>query len=255
MGPRFTAMTLNVWNTERLDARREPLRRLLGRSPEVLCVQELRPEVMELIDAALPHHERVEDLPVGWAIEGNIWWDTRRFTERSHGAGDYGAPEPDRRLFWVRLVETVSQQELVVASVHLTWPGGGDERMTDHNPRTVQARAVAALLDGVAGDGRTLVMGDLNDPVFPPSVLRDAGFRSTWDALGTLPPPTFPAFPKGYESSRRPPFVPPATLDWQFHRGAVRPVLCEVIDQPWRGLAPSDHRPVHTLYELADEPA
>jgi hypothetical protein len=46
--------------------------------------------------------------------------------------------------------------------------------------------------------------------------------------------------------------LPPSTIDWQFHRGSLRPLMTEVIDRPWRGVAPSDHRPLHTLHALLD---
>jgi len=152
----------------------------------------------------------------------------------------------------VRLAHRPSGVELVVATVHLTWLGGSDEVDTGLNPRLAQTRAVVDVLDDVAGDGPCLVMGDLNDPAVPPRVLRAAGFVDAWGALGVVPPATFPAFPLSTDGSRRPPHLPPSTLDWQFHRGAVEPVMTEVVDQPWRGVAPSDHRPLHTLYRLTD---
>lgn len=248
--PRFTVMTLNVWNTERLEVRQAPLATLLGRSPDVLAVQELRPEIARLIERTLPHHACVSDPLPGWTSEGNLWWDTRLLEGRSHGAADYGAPEFDRRLFWVLLHHLESGQELVVASAHLTWPGGGDEPLQGRNPRLAQMQAIVDAIDAIADGLPVVLMGDMNDPVVPPRVARTAGFASSWDALGTMPTATYPAFPKGDESSRRPPFLPPATFDWQFHRGAIRPLLSEVIDQPWRGVAPSDHRPIMTLYEL-----
>ena len=252
MDRRLTAMTLNLWNTQRWPAREAPLRALLRRSPDVLAVQELRPALAEVIDDALPHHERiVDDLP-GWRREGNVWWDARRLELLEHGAADHGAAEEHRRLFWVRLRHRAAATDLVVATVHLTWVGATDEPTTGLSPRPAQTRAVVAALAAVAGDGPCLLMGDLNDPVVPVGILREAGFVDAWAALGVQPAPTFPAFPVDGDGSRRPPLLPPSTLDWQFHRGAVRPVMTEVVDQPWRGVAPSDHRPVMTLYELGD---
>jgi len=247
---RFTAMSLNLWNTQRWPAREAPLRALLARRPDVLCVQELRPQIGAFIDAALPGHRRVVGDERGWTHEGNVWWDTTRFTHLGHGASPFGAVERDRRVFWVRLEHLASGLELVVATVHLTWLGASDEVVTGVNPRLEQTRQVVRVLDDVASDGRCLVMGDLNDPAVPSRILRDGGFSDAWSALGVQPPPTFPAFPLSTEGSRRPPLLPPSTIDWQFHRGAVEPVMTEVVDQPWRGVAPSDHRPLHTLYRL-----
>ena len=247
---RFTAMSVNLWNTQRWPARDAPLRTLLARRPDVLCVQELRPQLGDVIDTELPEHQRVIGAERGWTHEGNIWWDAQRFTRLGHGASPFGAAERDRRVFWVRLEHIPTSLEVVVATVHLTWLGGSDEIETGMNPRLAQTRKVLQVLDDVAGDAPCLVMGDLNDPAVPTRILRAGGFEDAWSALGVVPPATFPAFPLSTEGSRRPPHLPPSTIDWQFHRGAIEPVMTEVVDQPWRGVAPSDHRPLHTLYRL-----
>jgi endonuclease/exonuclease/phosphatase family metal-dependent hydrolase len=253
-GGRFTAMSVNLWNTQRWPARETPLRTLLARRPDVLCVQELRPQLGAVIDAELPDHRRVIGEERGWTHEGNIWWDTGCFDHLGHGASPFGAVERDRRVFWVRLRHRTAERELVVATVHLTWLGGSDELETGMNPRLGQTHAVVRILDDVAAGVPCLVMGDLNDPAVPPRILRDADFTDAWAALGVVPPATFPAFPLSTDGTRRPPFLPPSTIDWQFHRGALRPLMTEVVDQPRRGVAPSDHRPLHTLYAF-EEPS
>ena len=250
---RFTAMSVNLWNTQRWPTRETPLRMLLGRRPDVLCVQELRPTLGTVIDDELPAHQRVIGDERGWTHEGNVWWDTRTFTLVGQGASPFGAVERDRRVFWVRLHHHAADREIVVATVHLTWLGGSDEVETGQNPRLHQTREVVRVLDDVAGDGPCLVMGDLNDPAVPTRVLQAAGFSDAWGALGVVPQATFPAFPLSGDSSRRPPFLPSSTIDWQFHRGSVRPLMTEVVDQAWRGVAPSDHRPLHTLYTFDDD--
>ncbi len=248
---RFSAMSINLWNTQRWPAREAVLRSLLARRPDVLCVQELRPQLRDVIDDELPEHEHVVGEERGWTHEGNVWWDTTRFTRIGHGASPFGAVERDRRVFWVRLQQVGSGREVVVATVHLTWLGGSDEVRTGNNPRLEQTREVVRVLDDVAATTACLLMGDLNDPAVPTRVLREAGFTDAWSALGVVPRATFPAFPLSTEGSRRPPHLPPSTIDWQFHRGPVAPIMTEVVDQPWRGVAPSDHRPLHTLYRLA----
>jgi endonuclease/exonuclease/phosphatase family metal-dependent hydrolase len=247
---RFTAMTVNLWNTQRWPTREAPLRALLSRRPDVLCVQELRPQLGATIDAELPDHRRVIGDERGWTHEGNVWWDATRFAHIGHGASPFGAVERDRRVFWVRLEHRSTGLEVVVATVHLTWLGASDEVATGLNPRLAQTREVVRVLDDVAGGGRCLVMGDLNDPAVPARVLHAAGFVDAWSGLGVQPQPTFPAFPLSTEGSRRPPLLPASTIDWQFHRGALAPIMTEVVDQPWRGVAPSDHRPLQTLYRL-----
>ena len=250
---RFTAMSVNLWNTQRWPTRETAMRMLLARRPDVLCVQELRPTLGSVIDAELPTHVRVVGGERGWTHESNIWWDARRFTLLGHGASPFGAVERDRRVFWARLQHEPSQREIVVATVHLTWLGGSEEVETGLNPRLEQTREVVRILDDVAADAPCLVMGDLNDAAVPTRVLHAAGFLDAWGALGVVPPPTFPAFPMSGSGTRRPPHLPPSTIDWQFHRGGVQPLMTEVVDQPWRGVAPSDHRPLHTLYAFVDE--
>ena len=249
---RFTAMSVNLWNTQRWPTREAALRTLLTREPDILCVQELRPTIGSFIDSELPDHRRVIGDERGWTHQGNIWWDTRSFVLLGQGASPFGAIERDRRVFWVRLQHLRSRREVVTATVHLTWLGASTEVETGHNPRLEQTRAVVQVLNDVAGAGPCLVMGDLNDPAVPPRILGEAGFSDAWGALGVVPLPTFPAFPLSSSGSRRPPHLPPSTLDWQFHRGAIRPLMTEVVDQPWRGVAPSDHRPLHTLYTFVD---
>jgi endonuclease/exonuclease/phosphatase family metal-dependent hydrolase len=251
---RFTAMSVNLWNTQRWPTRETALRTLLARRPDVLCVQELRPTIGAVIDEVLHDHRRVIGDERGWTHESNIWWDTRTFALVGHGASPFGAIERDRRVFWTRLHHLASDEQIVVATVHLTWLGASTEVETGLNPRLEQTRAVVGVLDDVAGNGPCLVMGDLNDPAVPTRVLHEAGFADSWGALGVVPPSTFPAFPLSTSGSRRPPHLPPSTIDWQFHRGAVRPMMTECVDQPWRGVAPSDHRPLHTLYALLEGP-
>jgi len=251
---RFTAMSVNLWNTQRWPTREAALRLLLQRRPDILCVQELRPTVGAVIDEELPDHRRVIGDERGWTHESNIWWDTRVFSLVGHGASPFGAVERDRRVFWVRLLHLGSQVEVIAATVHLTWLGASTEVETGLNPRLEQTREVVRVLDDIAGSGPCLVMGDLNDPAVPTRVLHAAGFADSWGELGVVPSATFPAFPLSTSGSRRPPHLPPSTIDWQFHRGPVRALMTEVVDQPWRGVAPSDHRPLHTLYALLDEP-
>ncbi len=250
---RFSAMSVNLWNTQCWPTRETALRTLLARRPDVLCVQELRPTIGAVIDAELPDHRRVIGDERGWTHESNIWWDTRTFALLGYGASPFGAIERDRRVFWTRLQHHGSDREVVVATVHLTWLGASTEVETGLNPRLEQTREVVRVLDDVAPAGACLLMGDLNDPAVPTRVLHEAGFADSWGALGVVPPATFPAFPLSTSGSRRPPHLPPSTIDWQFHRGPVRPLMTEVVDQPWRGVAPSDHRPLHTLYALLDE--
>jgi endonuclease/exonuclease/phosphatase family metal-dependent hydrolase len=247
---RFTAMTVNLWSPDDWTARTGALRSLLGRSPDVLSVQKLEPPVLRVIDDCLPDHLRVHDTGDGWASESNIWWDPTRFAHREHGAEPFGALEPQRRLFWVRLSHVTSEHEVVVATVHLTAAGVTDEIDSGLNRRVGQARAVVAALDEIAGPTTCLLMGDLNDSALAPAILRRGGFEDAWSALGVVAPPTFPAFAMAVDGSGRTPLLPHGTFDWQFHRGAIEPLMTETIALPGRTTSPSDHRPLESLYRL-----
>ena len=92
---RFVAMTYNVWESARWPERADALRAVLELTgPDVLCIQELRPASREVIDAALPTHDRVEDELPGWACEGTIYWRRALFDLVEHGAGASGAAQP-----------------------------------------------------------------------------------------------------------------------------------------------------------------
>ncbi|MEA2003244.1 MAG: hypothetical protein U9N84_15340 [Actinomycetota bacterium] len=64
-------------------------------------------------------------------------------------------------------------------------------------------------------------------------------------ALGREPVITYPAFPIAHQ--------PPELLDWMMHRETIRPTLTSVVDFHVDQIAPSDHKPVVTAYELSDK--
>lgn len=244
-------MTLNLWADYRWPLRQQALRRLLElRAPDVLAVQELTPATAAVIDDCLPEHDRVrEDVP-GWEPVGNLWWDRRLLSSIAHGAEPIGGDDPRRQLFWVRLRPHGSAREVIVATAHFVWSGNAEELRDSHNPRLEQTRRCIALLEELAGDGACLFMGDLNDAVHPVRILRTAGFQDSFTALGSLPVPTHPTVPTGREHDIWPTFETPMVLDWQFHRGPIRPRMTEAVELFAGEIAPSDHKPVVTLYAL-----
>jgi hypothetical protein len=73
----------------------------------------------------------------------------------------------------------------------------------------------------------------------------------SFGALGALTPPTHPAAPTARPAPNwRSTHDTPVVIDWQFHRGAVEPVVSEVVDYFHDELAPSDHKPIITAYRL-----
>jgi endonuclease/exonuclease/phosphatase family metal-dependent hydrolase len=244
---RAVVCTLNLWETSRWKERKESLRRFLAlHAPDLLCVQELRPESLGLIGEALPGHEHVRDAFPGWTREGNIFWTSARFSLIGHGAEEAGMIEPDRRVFWARL-RTRGGAEIVVATAHFTWPGNSREREDGINVRMEQARRTAAVLDRIApAPAPLLFMGDLNDSGNPVDILKEAGLEDAFSGLGRFPKATRPAAPT-YQGAEE-------TLDWMFYRGSLRPMTCEAVDFFHGDFAPSDHKPVLATFAIPDGP-
>ena len=238
----FLACTYNLWGEERWEDRHVPLRRFLEvNRPDVLCLQELTLHARELIAGTLPSLKSVDDPFPGWTEEGNIYWNTQNFDLVEYGAEDIGILEPARRLFWVRLVATPGVT-VVVATAHFSWLRDAGASGAWVTVRVAQAEAAVVALDEVAELYEpVLFMGDFNDYLYPIDVLRDGGFKDSFEALGRAPAITYPAFPTA-ES--------PTVLDWMMHRGPIRPTLTSVVDFYVDGVPPSDHKPILTTYSL-----
>lgn len=251
------AMTYNLWGRHRLDRRTEAIRTFLSsRSPDLLAVQELKPETRDLLDAVLGGHARVEDDFAGWSESSNLWWRRELFQLLDFGAEDIGIVSKHRRLFWARLLPLPldNPTPLLFATAHYTWSGFGDESVSGINPRVNEARATVEALDRLAPDGPCLFVGDLNDEHHPARVLRGAGFHDCFWALGTHSPVTAPVVPLTLPpgDDNVPPRDIPRVIDYQFHRGPIQPRCVEVADYFLDGVAPSDHRPVIAAYTMGE---
>lgn len=258
---RFVAMTYNVWESARWPERADALRAVLELTgPDVLCIQELRPASREVIDAALPTHDRVEDELPGWTCEGTIYWRRALFDLVEHGAEPLGQLSPERRLFWVRLRHRPTGSTVLVSTAHFTWQGNPREREEGVSPRVAEARRTVEALERLApapdadaddDDGEreerepVLFMGDLNDTVNAIRILRAGGFVDSFTASGSPLVPTHPARPTADGT--------PQVLDWQFHRGPIRAMTSHVGEYFRGDLAPSDHKPVVVTYAIGGE--
>lgn len=254
--PRLVVMTHNLWGDNRWPEREPALRELLRvRPPDVLAAQELRPATRDIIDEELAHHARVDDEFDGWHHESNIWWDERLCSYVAHGIEDVGLndelsqAERDRlgdvrRLFWVRLRPLDGGDPFVVSTAHFTFPGS-DLELTDRiNPRIRQSKLTIEALERVAPHEACLFMGDLNEHWHTLRVLREGGLMDSFGALRTVPQPTWPTVPTWPE------LWTPWVIDFQVHKGPVRPLTTEVVEFFHEELAPSDHKPVVTTYAL-----
>lgn len=237
---RFVAGTLNLWGDMRLDEREPALRAFFAASaPDLLGVQELTPHLLTILESALPDHERVRDdtLP-GWTGESNLFWARDRFRALEHGAEPFGALEPNRRVFWVRLAPRENEtRTLLFATVHLTACLYEPETSTGRNPRPGQVTVAAESLLRVARpDEPILFLGDFNEDELTFWRMERAGFSEVNAVLGRSPQPTSPSFPL--------PGRMPAVDDWIYFRGPLQPMSFDVAHCASPGLPPSDHRPV-----------
>lgn len=238
--PHFIACTLNLWGDNRLDEREPALCAfLIASTPDLLGVQELTPRQLRLLDATLPSHDRVHDgaLP-GWTSESNLFWARDRFREIEHGAEPFGALEPDRRVFWVRLAPCGDDaRTFLFATAHLTACLYEPESSTGLNPRPAQASAAAAALLHLAHPGEAILfLGDFNEDELTFWRMGRAGFAEVNTALGRSPQPTSPAIAL--------PGKMPAVDDWIYFIGPIRPMTLDVAHCASTSLPPSDHRPV-----------
>ena len=250
---RLNLITYNLWNTERMAVREPALRRFLTLfNPDILCVQELRPQTRNLIDAVLSNHQRVHDRYAGWNRESNIYWRESLFSEIEHGAEDVKIKEAGhRRLFWVRLQLKTSERSMLVATAHLTHQRHPEESKTGHSPRVGETQRIIAELKRLNRKREPLFfLGDLNDPVHPPTLLHAAGYVSCFAALGIQPDITFKCYPTADVAPGK--AVMAQTIDWLVANREARPVAASIPRFYFKDAAPSDHWPVQAIYEIRD---
>jgi len=241
---RFVVCTYNIWAGRRWPEREDALRRFLNlHEPDILCVQELRPETHAVIDAVLENHQHVDDAFEGWQRESNVYWNRDLFDLEEFGAEDIGMFEKARRLFWTRLRPKDGGETLFISTAHYTWAGNAQEKDGGVSPRYAQAQKTIEALNALVPEGGALIfMGDLNDDRHPLRILRQGGLTDSFAALGRIPPPTIPAIPTAKGT--------PQVIDWMLHRGPIRPMTTEVVDFYVDDIAPSDHKPVITTYRV-----
>lgn len=244
--PRLSVLTLNLWNTERWEARERTVGKFLRTfDPDICCFQELRSPTVAFLDRVLAGHDRVRDPFRGWTEEGNLYFRRELFEELEHGAVDLEMPEADRRLFWARLGLRGRPGSLLVGTVHLTHQENADELATGASYRHGEALRMAEAIPRIAREGEPcLVCGDFNDPLHPARILSGIGFVEAFYALGLVPPPTFPSQPCSEEIYLN------ESIDKIMARGPLVPILASVPNYMAHGSSCSDHWPVLAVYEL-----
>jgi endonuclease/exonuclease/phosphatase family metal-dependent hydrolase len=246
-------MTCNLWRTERWPDRQPALERLLDRfNPDVFCVQELHATTQAFLERALPRHHRVHDPLPGWTTESNLYWSSAIFEEMDHGAEDVGHTESDRRLFWVRLRLGALRRSVFVATAHLTSPRYNDEPASGASPRVRQLNRIGEALQKLVRDGEpAFFMGDMNDAWHPHNVLKRVGFVNCFAALGLQSPPTFQCYPTANTEPGEHSIT--EAIDILTANRHARPIAAAVPHCYARDVAPSDHWPVHAIYQLEQE--
>lgn len=62
---RITVLSYNLWNTEHLAEREAALERFFSiYDSDIICLQEVRPATLALLDKYLPNHARISELNV-----------------------------------------------------------------------------------------------------------------------------------------------------------------------------------------------
>ena len=247
---RVSIVTYNIWMTERWPARAPALERFLALfSPDILCLQELQAETQAFLDKVLAGHERVHDPLPGWTSEGNIYWKKDLFGKIAHGAEAVGHVEPERRLFWARLETKATGRTIFVSTAHLTSPRRKEELETGQSPRVGQLRRISDALGRLVPQGEpAFFMGDMNDPRQPQRILGEAGFTSCFAALGLQSPPTFQCYPAANIEPGEPTIT--EAIDLIAANSHARAIAASVPECFHGDIAPSDHWPVHAVYEL-----
>lgn len=247
---RLSLVTYNIWLTQRWPARAAALGGFLKLFvPDIFCVQELQRPTQEFLDGALDRHDRVHDSFAGWTNESNIYWSKALFECAEYGAEEIGHIEPERRMFWARLRLKSLPRTLFVATAHLTAGRNREEAETGLSPRVRQLkRSADALTRLVRQDEPAFFMGDMNDAYHPQRILKQAGFVSCFAALGLQSPPTYQCYPTAGVQPDEPTVT--EAIDLIVANRHARAVAASVPQYYGSDTAPSDHWPVHAIYQI-----
>jgi endonuclease/exonuclease/phosphatase family metal-dependent hydrolase len=248
---RLSFITCNLWRTDKWPARAPALERLVTLfNPDVLCVQELQPATQAFLDRTLNGHARIHDAFPGWTNEGNLWWSKALFDLRDFGAAEVEQLEPERRLFWARLaLRSATARSVLVATAHLTAPKRSEEPETGVSPRVRELKAICAELERLVGPGEpAFFMGDMNDAWHPQHALKKIGFVSCFAALGLQSPPTFHCYPTAGTEPGEPTLT--EAIDLIAANRHARAIAASVPQVFAAEHAPSDHWPVHAVYQI-----
>ena len=246
MNYKFSIMTLNLWNTEKLDQRVDSIKRLFSiYKPDFICIQEIRKETQSLLDQILFNYSRVNDDFIGWSEESNIYYKKELFSEVEHGRIDLNMPEINRGLFYLRVKIKEINKTLFISTAHLTHQGNADERNTSYSYRQMEANKIADnLLKLVQNFEGAIVCGDFNDPFHPTEIISEkTDFTEVFRTLNLEAPLTFPCSTISDE------YYLAESIDKIMHNKNLKPILASSIKIVLsKGV--SDHYPIMAIFEL-----
>ena len=118
-----------------------------------------------------------------------------------------------------------------------------------HPPRVRQLNRIAEALQKLVRDGEpAFFMGDMNDAWHPHNVLKRVGFVNCFAALGMQSPPTFQCYPTANIEPGEHSIT--EAIDILTANRHARPIAAAVPHCYASDVAPSDHWPVHAIYQL-----
>ncbi|MCY1153354.1 MAG: endonuclease [Sphaerochaetaceae bacterium] len=243
---RFSIMTLNLWNTEKLDLRIDSIKEFFSiYKPDFLCIQELRKVTKNLLDNELIGYKRVDDPFVGWSDESNIYYNTELFSEVEHGRVDLNMPEENRGLFYLRAKVKELDRTVFISTAHLTHQGNADEINTSFSYRQKEAMLIANNLVKLVHEGEcAIVCGDFNDPFHPVRIISEkTDFIEVFKSLHQESPITFCC------SSLSDEYYLIESIDKIMHNRNLLPIMAT---SPRLALSKgvSDHYPVMAMFEI-----
>ncbi|MGH4037522.1 MAG: endonuclease/exonuclease/phosphatase family protein [Sphaerochaeta sp.] len=192
---RFSLMTLNLWNTIKLDERRPVIEEFFRiHRPDILCIQEIREDTIKILDDLLEDYTRVHDDCPSWSNESNIYYKRELFEEVKHDRVDLNMPEKERGLFYIVLKSSHSNKTLFISTAHLTHQGNADECRTGMNYRHSEAIVISESLKTLVSKNQpALICGDFNDPFHPYRIIKEKlGWIEVFQYLKLEAPITFP---------------------------------------------------------------
>lgn len=242
-------MTLNLWNTEKIDIRIDSIINFFKiYKPDFLCIQELRKLTRDLLDKELVGYSRVHDSFIGWRDESNIYYNKEMFSEVEHGRINLNMPEENRGLFYLRAKVKETHQKLFISTIHLTHQGNADEINTSYSYRQNEAKIVGLSLNNLVEENEgAIVCGDFNDPYHPVRIIsKETEFVEVYKSLQLEAPITFPCSTISKE------YGLVESLDKIMHNSMLFPIIA---NSPRMVLSQgvSDHYPVMAVFEIKDK--